>query len=139
MKPFLLACSTRNPKFAGTAAVCLQRIVVANALPKETLAEVLGAFRECSTLGKIYDFDSMPVTYRLFTALDIQLKVLQALPSLLQNYASSLRGQLLVAAFQVCFLLYSSKTAVVSNTAAAAIQQLVSSTLEKGAIENGKS
>lgn len=117
VKPFLLACSTRNPKLAGTAAVCLQRIVVANALPKETLAEVLGAFRECSTL-----------------ALDIQLKVLQALPSLLQNYSSSLGGQLLVAAFQVCFLLYSSRTAVVSNTAAAAIQQLVSSTLEKAAI-----
>ncbi|KAF6236861.1 hypothetical protein HO173_005152 [Letharia columbiana] len=119
VKPFLLACSTRNPKFAGTAAVCLQRIVVANALPKETLPEVLGAFRECSTLAP-----------------DIQLKVLQALPSLLQNYASSLSGQLLVAAFQVCFLLYSSRTAVVSNTAAAAIQQLVSSTLEKAAIEN---
>ena len=51
VKPFLLACSTRNPKFAGTAAVCLQRIVVANALPRETLAEVLQAFRECSTLG----------------------------------------------------------------------------------------
>ena len=51
VRPFLLACSTRNPKFAGTAAVCLQRIVVANALPKEILAEVLGAFRECSTLG----------------------------------------------------------------------------------------
>ena len=36
-------------------------------------------------------------------------------------------------AFQVCFLLYSSKTGVVSNTAAAAIQQLVNSTFEKGA------
>lgn len=59
VKPFLLACSTRNPKFAGTAAVCLQRIVVANALPKETLAEILGAFRECSTLGRIYGFDSI--------------------------------------------------------------------------------
>ena len=42
----------------------------------------------------------------------------------------------MVAAFQVCFLLYSSKTAVVSNTAAAAIQQLVSSTLEKAANES---
>lgn len=70
-------------------------------------------------------------------ALDIQLKVLQALPSLLQNYAISLSGQLLVAAFQVCFLLYSSRTAVVSNTAAAAIQQLVSTTLEKATIESG--
>ena len=65
--------------------------------------------------------------------------MLQALPSLLENYASSLSGQLLVAAFQVCFLLYSSRTAVVSNTAAAAIQQLVSSTLEKAAKENGLS
>lgn len=39
-------------------------------------------------------------------------------------------------AFQVCFLLYSSKTAVVSNTAAAALQQLVNSTLEKAALKD---
>lgn len=115
----MIACSTRNPKFAGSGIVGLQRLVVSNALPKETLSEVLQAFRECSTL-----------------ALDIQLKVLQALPSLLQNYASSLTGELLVNAFQVCFLLYSSKTAVVSNTAAAALQQLVNSTLEKAALKD---
>ena len=119
MKPFLIACSTRNPKFAGSGIVGLQRLVVSNALPKESLTEVLQAFRECSTL-----------------ALDIQLKVLQALPSLLQNYASSLTGELLVNAFQVCFLLYSSKTAVVSNTAAAALQQLVNSTFEKAALKD---
>ena len=83
------------------------------------MTEVLQAFRECSTL-----------------ALDIQLKVLQALPSLLQNYAGSLTGELLVNAFQVCFLLYGSKTAVVSNTAAAALQQLVNSTLEKAALKD---
>lgn len=118
MKPFLLACSTRNAKFAGSGIIGLQRLVVSNALPKETLPEVLEAFRECSNLG-----------------LDIQLKVLQALPSLLQNYSSNLTGQLLVTAFQVCFLLYTSKTAVVSNTAAAALQQLVNSTFEKAAID----
>lgn len=118
MRPFLLACSTRNPKFAGSGIIGLQRLVVSNALPKETLADVLEAFRECSTL-----------------ALDIQLKVLQALPSFLQNYASNLTGKLLITAFQVCFLLYTSKTAVVSNTAAAALQQLVNSTLEKAAID----
>lgn len=114
MRPFLLACSTRNPKFAGSGIVGLQRLVVANALPKDTLNEVLEAFRECSTL-----------------ALDIQLKVLQALPSLLQNYAGSLTGRLLITAFQVCFLLYNNKTAVVSNTAAASLQQLVNSTFDK--------
>ena len=119
VKPFLLACGTRNPKFAGSGVVGLQRLVVSNALPKETLREVLEAFRECSTL-----------------ALDIQLKVLQALPSLLQNYATSLTGKLLVNAFQVSFLLYSSKTAVVSNTAAAALQQLVNSTFEKAASDH---
>lgn len=41
-------------------------------------------------------------------------------------------------AFQVCFLLYSSKTAVVSNTAAAALQQLVNSTLEKAALKGDR-
>ena len=71
------------------------------------------------------------------TALDVQLKVLQALPSLLQNYGASLSGKLLTAAFEVSFLLYGSKTAVVSNTAAAALQQLVTATFEKAAFDNG--
>lgn len=114
VRPFLLACGTRSPKLAGSAIISLQRLIISNALARDTLPDVLQALRECSTL-----------------ALDIQLKVLQALPSLLQNYASNLTGQLLVAAFQVCFLLYGSKTAVVSNTAAAALQQLVNSTFEK--------
>ena len=116
MQPFILACGTRNAKFAGSAVICLQRLIIANALPREALEDVLGALRECSTL-----------------ALDIQLKVLQALPSLLQNYSSSLTSSLLATAFQVCFLLYGSKTAVVSHTAAAALQQLVNSTFEKAA------
>lgn len=71
-------------------------------------------------------------------ALDIQLKVLQALPSLLQNYASKLKGKLLVNAFQLCFSLHNNKTAVISNTAAAALQQLVASTFEKVSVEDGE-
>ena len=69
-------------------------------------------------------------------ALDIQLKVLQALPSLLQNYVVSLKGRLLVSTFEVCFLLYGSKTAVVSNTAAATLQQLVASTFDQVVTED---
>lgn len=71
-------------------------------------------------------------------ALDIQLKVLQALPSLLQNYLVSLEGRLLVSTFEVCFLLYGSKTAVVSNTAAATLQQLVALTFDKVVAEDSK-
>ena len=95
----------------------MQRLIVAGALPKDALEDVLGALRDCASL-----------------ALDIQLKVLQALPSLLQTYSDALSGSLLVTAFQVCFLLYNSKTAVVSHTAAAALQQLVNSTFEKASI-----
>lgn len=80
----------------------------------------MNALRDCSSLG-----------------LDIQLKVLQALPSLLQNYSTSLTGQLLTAAFQVCFLLYGSQTPVVTNLAAAALQQLINTTYEKAATDQG--
>lgn len=68
--------------------------------------------------------------------LDIQLKILQALPSLLQNYAENLTGELLGATLHVCCLLHGSKTAVVSNTAAATLQQLVVSVLDKVAAED---
>ncbi|KAL8748606.1 MAG: hypothetical protein Q9184_007191, partial [Pyrenodesmia sp. 2 TL-2023] len=68
---------------------------------------------------------------QLAAALDVQLKVLQALPLLLQNYATELRGPLLISAFQVCFLLQGSKTAVVSRTAAASLQQFLAFTFDK--------
>lgn len=45
---------------------------------------------------------------------------------------------MLVNAFQLCFLLHNSKTAVISHTAAAALQQLVASTFEKVVFEDGK-
>ena len=91
-------------------------------MPNDTLGDVLDSLRDCSTL-----------------ALDIQLKVLQALPSLLQNYAVALSGKLLIAAFQICFLLHNNKTAVVTNLAAAALQQLFSLTLEKSAVDRNGS
>ncbi|KAG8525599.1 uncharacterized protein KY384_009243 [Bacidia gigantensis] len=114
VKPFLIACGTRNAKYAGNAAACLQRLIVTDALSRETLGDVVEALRDCSSL-----------------ALDIQLKVLQALPSLLQNYGDQLTGSLLIATFQVCFLLHGNKSAVVVNLSAAAIQQLVDLTFEK--------
>ncbi|KAL9608497.1 MAG: hypothetical protein Q9167_006676 [Letrouitia subvulpina] len=49
------------------------------------------------------DLKALPNTSeaQLAAALDIQLKILQALPSLLQNYAASINGRLLLAAFQL--------------------------------------
>lgn len=55
INPFLVACNTRNARLAAIAVVCLQRLVVSRALPKERLKEVLEAFRECSSQGSESD------------------------------------------------------------------------------------
>ncbi|KAG9230550.1 endosomal peripheral membrane protein-like protein [Amylocarpus encephaloides] len=112
--PFLIACGTKNVKFTGIAIVCLQRLVVSGALPRSRLKEVLEAFREATSAG-----------------LDVQLKILQALPSLLQNYAAELKGDLLAAALNNCTILQASKNGIVNNTAAATLQQLVVSVFDK--------
>lgn len=49
--PFLIACTTRSPKFATSGIVCLQRLIVTKGYPFESLNELLEAFRECSSLG----------------------------------------------------------------------------------------
>ncbi|PMD48251.1 endosomal peripheral membrane protein-like protein [Hyaloscypha variabilis F] len=117
--PFLIACGTKNVKFTGISIVCLQRLVVSRALPRSRLREVLEAFREATSAG-----------------LDVQLKILQALPSLLQNYADDLRGDLLAAALNICTILQASKNGIVNNTAAATLQQLVVSVFDKVVAED---
>ncbi|KAG4441682.1 hypothetical protein IFR05_002816 [Cadophora sp. M221] len=117
--PFLIACGTKNVKFTGIAIVCLQRLVVSRALPRSRLREVLEAFREATSAG-----------------LDVQLKILQALPSLLQNYADDLKGELIAASLNICTILQASKNAIVNNTAAATLQQLVVSVFDKVVAED---
>ncbi|KAK6005292.1 hypothetical protein QM012_008071 [Aureobasidium pullulans] len=117
--PFLLACNTQNAKYAGSATVCLQRLVIIRGLPKSRLKDVLNAFNACASLS-----------------LDIQLKVLQALPALAQNYADDLKGDHLAAALQVCAALQNVKAATVSGVAAATLQQLVVSVFDRVAAED---
>ncbi|KAK1634096.1 endosomal peripheral membrane protein [Colletotrichum phormii] len=119
VNPFIIACGTKNAKFTGIAIVCLQRLIVARALPRGKLNQVLEALREATSAG-----------------LDVQLKILQALPSLLQNYATDLKGDLLITALNICFILQSSKNAIVNNTSAATLQQLVVSVFDKVVAED---
>ncbi|KAL8783380.1 MAG: hypothetical protein Q9195_009408 [Heterodermia aff. obscurata] len=79
--------------------------------------------------------DSKRKNQELRNAAEKSLGELKALPQTSEAQLSA--DKLLAAAFEVCFSLYSSKTAVVSNTAAAALQQLVASTFEKVALEDG--
>ncbi|OTA00852.1 hypothetical protein A9Z42_0011440 [Trichoderma parareesei] len=119
VNPFIIACGTKNAKFTGIAIVCLQRLIVAKALPRSKLNQVLEALMQASSAG-----------------LDVQLKILQALPSLLQNYSADLNGDLLVTALNICFILQSSKNAIVNNTSAATLQQLVVSVFDKVVAED---
>lgn len=119
VNPFIIACGTKNAKFTGIAIVCLQRLIIACALPPSKLTQVVEALMQASSAG-----------------LDVQLKILQALPSLLQNYAVHLQGDLLVTLLNVCFSLQSSKNAIVNNTAAATLQQLVVAVFDKVVAED---
>lgn len=87
---------------------------MSGALPRSRLNQVLEALQQATSAG-----------------LDVQLKILQALPSLLSNYAGDVKGELLVTVLNICFILQSSKNAIVNNTSAATLQQLVVSVFDK--------
>jgi len=112
--PFILACQSRNAKLASSAVVCLQRLAASRALPRERLQDVVDAFQEVTSNG-----------------LDVQLKILQTLPSLLQIYARDVEGNLLAAILGVCGDLQDNKAGVVSSTATATFQQLITTAYEK--------
>ncbi|OTA94207.1 hypothetical protein M434DRAFT_394962 [Hypoxylon sp. CO27-5] len=119
VNPFVIACGTRNAKFTGIAIVCLSRLILVTALPRSKLSPVLEALREATSAG-----------------LDVQLKILQALPTLLQNYSKEIQGDLLVTALNICFILQTTKNGIVNNTSAATLQQLVMTVFEKVAAED---
>jgi len=111
--PFILACKSKNVKLANTGTTCLQRLTASRAIAGTRLQDVLDAFHEVVSAG-----------------FDTQFKILQTLPSFLQLYADDLHGELLARTLEICATLQASKTAVVSNTAAATFQQLVTTVCE---------
>ncbi|KAJ5478068.1 hypothetical protein N7530_003577 [Penicillium desertorum] len=119
VQPFIIACHTRHAKLAGIGVICLQRLIASRSLPSSRLKDVLGGLKETTSLS-----------------LDIQLKILQSLPSLLQFYSNELSGELLANTLEICATLQASKTIAVSSTAAATLQQLIVSTFERVSSED---
>ncbi|KIW99675.1 uncharacterized protein Z518_11088 [Rhinocladiella mackenziei CBS 650.93] len=112
--PLVLACKSKNVKLACTGTICLQRLTASKAVARARLPDVLDAFHDGIASGY-----------------EPQLKILQTLPSLLQLYASDLSGNLLARTLEICATLQSSRTAIVSNTASATFQQLVSTVFDE--------
>ncbi|KAI9884383.1 MAG: hypothetical protein M1823_003837 [Watsoniomyces obsoletus] len=121
IKPFLLACGSKNAKYISIGVSCLQRLVMSRGLGKERVQEVVDALLEA-----------------ISQSADVQLKILQALPSLVQYYGSELNGESLGKTLLICSELQTSRTAVVHSTAGATLQQLVVAVYDKLANEDGQ-
>ncbi|KAJ3064875.1 hypothetical protein HDU98_011758 [Podochytrium sp. JEL0797] len=120
VRPFLLACESKNPKLVPIAISCLQRLTLHQAIPASSVAKVL------KTLG-----DAL-------ASLDqgLQLKMLQTVLPLLTAYKLNVGGDALVESLNLCYRLEDSKSPVVSNIASATMRQIVLHAFEKVAIED---
>lgn len=119
LKPFLISCNTGNPKFATISIPIIHKLIISEIIPVESLNELLGSLKEATNL-----------------ATDIQLRILQCLPALMQNYNKSITNSQLLKLLGICSsLTASNKSTVVINTASATLQQLFSNVYDK--IEEG--
>ncbi|KAH9169937.1 hypothetical protein EDB89DRAFT_1853941 [Lactarius sanguifluus] len=108
-----MGCATKNAKVITISLGSLQRLIALRAISLSSLPAVIQTINDCMTQG-----------------VDIQLKILQTLLSLITNFPA-IHGRLLADALLLCFKLHESRTAVVSSTAAATLRQLVMFVVDK--------
>ncbi|KAG0037673.1 hypothetical protein BGZ82_002078 [Podila clonocystis] len=103
LKPFLLACDTKNVKLVTISMGCLRELISHRAMPEGAIEVVLKTLNDIMSQG-----------------VEIQLKILQTILPLLTNY--DVHGESLAEDSRVVF---------VNNTAAATLRQLVIYIFEK--------
>ncbi|KAF9950982.1 hypothetical protein BGZ70_001157 [Mortierella alpina] len=103
LKPFLLACDTKNVKLVTISMGCLRELISHRAMPEGSIEVVLRTLNGIMSHG-----------------VEIQLKMLQTILPLLTNY--NVHGEYLAEDSRVVF---------VNNTAAATLRQLVIYIFEK--------
>ncbi|ODN82823.1 hypothetical protein L202_01090 [Cryptococcus amylolentus CBS 6039] len=107
LSPVTLGCKTKTAKVIGISIAALQRLVALGGVPILKLPEVLG------TLSSVAN-----------QAVDIQLKILQTLLSIL-TFNKDVHDEVLGNTLLLCFKLQDSRVSVVSSTAAATLRQAV--------------
>ncbi|TFY73222.1 hypothetical protein EWM64_g10790, partial [Hericium alpestre] len=113
LRPVFMGCATKNAKVIGIALGPLQRLIALHAVPLSAVPAIISTMGDCMSQG-----------------VDIQLKLLQTLLSLITNFPD-VHGRLLGDALLLCFKLQESRIAVVSSTAAATLRQLVMFVVDK--------
>ncbi|GJJ78482.1 hypothetical protein EMPS_10841 [Entomortierella parvispora] len=119
LKPFLLACDTKNVKLVTISMGCLRELISHRAMPEGAIEVVLKTLNDIMSHG-----------------VEIQLKILQTILPLLTNY--DVHGESLAEALLLCFRLQDSRVVFVNNTAAATLRQLVIYIFEKVGDEDQK-
>ncbi|OCF58554.1 hypothetical protein L486_04587 [Kwoniella mangroviensis CBS 10435] len=107
LEPITKGCKTKVAKVIGISIAALQRLVALGGVPTSKLPDVL------QTLSSVSN-----------QAVDIQLKILQTLLSIL-TYNQDVHDEVLGNALLLCFKLQESRVSVVSSTAAATLRQAV--------------
>ncbi|ESK90972.1 hypothetical protein Moror_16370 [Moniliophthora roreri MCA 2997] len=113
LKPVFMGCATKNAKVVAISLGSLQRLIALKAVPQSAVPLIIKTMSDSMSQG-----------------VDIQLKILQTLLSLITNFPE-VHGVLLGDALLLCFKLQESKIAVVSSTAAATLRQLVMFVVDK--------
>ncbi|KAI0656026.1 hypothetical protein C8Q70DRAFT_922126 [Cubamyces menziesii] len=108
-----MGCATKNAKVVAISLGSLQRLIALKAVPQSAVPLIISTMSDCINQG-----------------VDIQLRILQTLLSLITNFPA-VHGQLLGDALLLCFRLQESRIAVVSSTAAATLRQLVMFVVDK--------
>lgn len=127
--PLLMACHSKNTKLIGDAVKCLSKIIQLKLLPSiestpegspEPIDGVVDALMEASNAGP-----------------EIQVKILQLLPSFFQLYAFRVNAETLSKMLYICTTLQAaSKGLVIINTAQATFSQLIDIAFEKVTISD---
>ncbi|KAI8613010.1 hypothetical protein BC830DRAFT_514901 [Chytriomyces sp. MP71] len=118
VRPFLLACDSKNPKLVPIAVGCLQRLTLHRAIPESCVARVMKCFADPSMYASSADGQ-------------IHLKVLQTVLPLLTGY-KNVGGEVIAEALMLCYHMQESKTTpVVNSIASATLRQVVLYTFEK--------
>ncbi|KAG1830966.1 hypothetical protein DFJ58DRAFT_918292 [Suillus subalutaceus] len=107
LRPLFMGCATKNAKVVAISLGSLQRLIALKAVPQSAVALIVSTMNDAMSQG-----------------VDIQLRILQTLVSLITDFPS-IHGELLGEALLLCFKLQDSRIAVVSSTAAATLRQLV--------------
>lgn len=113
LRPVFMGCATKNAKVVAISIGSLQRLIALKAIPQSAVPVIITTMSDAMSQG-----------------VDIQLRILQTLLSLITNFPQ-VHGELLGDALLLCFKLQESRIAVVSSTAAATLRQLVMFVVDK--------